>query len=139
MKIRGVMFMSVRTVLIADDEILIHRLVQPHLDRAGFQTTVVSDGARAVELVGKEPPDLIVLDVLMPKMDGLAALRLLKSTASTSSIPVIIMTSTYQSVTRNEARTCGAAGFLTKPFSPAQLLAEIARVASNSPEAPELR
>ena len=115
-------------ILLADDEVLIRRLVQPHLERAGFQTVLAENGASAVELAIKEAPEVIILDIVMPEMDGLAALRLLKSMENTSPIPVIIISARYDDATQQEAKKCGAAGFLTKSFSPAQLLAEIRRV-----------
>src|SRR6185436_3614671 len=115
-------------ILLADDEVLIRRLVQPHLERAGFQTVLAENGASAVELAIKEAPEVIILDIVMPEMDGLAALRLLKSMENTRPIPVIIISARYDNATQQEAKKCGAAGFLTKSFSPAQLLAEIRRV-----------
>ena len=121
--------MSRRTLVLADDELLIQRLVQPHLERAGFDTVIADNGVRAVELVmGARQPELIILDVVLPEIDGLAVLRLIKSTSHTNSIPVIIIGETYHAAIQSEAKSWGAVGFLTKPFSPAQLLAEINRV-----------
>ena len=117
-----------RMLLLADDEALIGLLVRPHLEKAGFQTVFADNGARAVELAIRNVPELIILDIVMPEMDGLAVLRLLKWSESTRLVPVIIVSATYDHVIHEEAKKCGAAGFLTKPFSPAQLLAEIRRV-----------
>jgi CheY-like chemotaxis protein len=121
--------MDQRMLLLVDDEILFHRLLQPHLEKAGFTIVVAINGWRAVELATRVVPTLIVLDLIMPEMDGLEALHRLKANETTRDIPVVVITSTYHSVTSKEVKTCGAVGFLTKPFSPAQLLAEIKRVA----------
>ena len=115
-------------LLLADDELLIRRLVKPHLEKAGFETVLAENGAEAFELIIKQPPEVIILDIMMPEMDGMALLRLLKSMESTKSIPVLLISVTYDNVAQNSAKALGAAGFLTKPFSPAQLLAEISRV-----------
>ncbi len=122
--------MSGRNVLLADDDELIRRLVQPHLERAGFRTLLADNGARTLEMVAAEAPEVIILDIAMPEIDGLALLRLLKSVPSTSTIPVIIITAAYERVFQQEATAWGAVSFLTKPFSPAQLLAEVRRVVS---------
>src|SRR5262245_14161205 len=115
-------------LLLADDDLLIRKLLQPHLEKAGFDVVTAENGARAVEEVTKKTPELIILDVTMPKLDGLAVLRLLKTKSWARSIPVIIITASYDEPVRKEARTWGAVSFLTKPFSPAQLLTEIKRL-----------
>ena len=122
--------MSRHSLLLADDDVLIQRLVQPHLERAGFRTLLADNGARALDLLVTEAPEVIILDIAMPEIDGLALLRMIKSTPSTASIPVIIITSAYDHPFQEEAKSWGAIGYLTKPFSPAQLLAEIRRVVS---------
>jgi CheY-like chemotaxis protein len=119
--------MAQRLLLLADDEILIQRLLKPHLERAGYQTLIAGDGACAVDLAVSEQPHLIILDIMMPKVDGLEALRVLKSSEITKEIPVLIITSAYNQLMKAEIMASGAAGLLFKPFSPAQLLAEILR------------
>ena len=116
--------------MLADDDELIRLLVQPYLERAGFRTRLADNGARARELVMTEAPEVVILDIAMPEIDGLSLLRLFKSVPSTSSIPVIIISSSYERPFQEEAKSWGAVGYLTKPFSPAQLLAEIRRVVS---------
>ena len=118
-------------LLLVDDDALMRALLKPYLERAGFQTVVAEDGVRALELVRGEPPEAVILDVVMPEMDGLALLRSLKTDEATKSIPVIIITAKYDRPTEEEAKRWGAAGYLTKPFSPAQLVAEIRRVTRN--------
>ena len=120
------------SLLLADDDVVIQRLVQPHLERAGFRTILADNGARAWELIMTEAPEIIILDIQMPEMDGLGLLRLLKSIASTKAVPVIIISASYERPLEEEAKAWGAVGFLTKPFSPAQLLAMIRRVPAKS-------
>jgi two-component system chemotaxis response regulator CheY len=115
------------TLLLADDDFLIRKLLQPHLQKAGFYTVTADNGVRAVELIMKLAPHLIILDVTMPEMDGLAVLRMIRSLSWTRAVPVIMITSSYDEFVRNEAKSWGAVGFLTKPFGPKQLLDEIKR------------
>ena len=109
-------------VLVVDDEPYMHRLLQHHLQRAGFATIDAINGREAVDLAQRESPNLIVMDVMMAEMDGLTALKELKKSDATKSIPVIMITASAHHITQQEAETSGAALFLTKPFSPTQLL-----------------
>jgi CheY-like chemotaxis protein len=124
-------------VLIVDDEPLIRVLYQKHLEGAGYQLLTAQDGAEVLEMALRERPQAIVMDVLMAKMDGLAALRGLKKNEATKAIPVVIITAHVGAhhALRQEAETCGAALLLTKPFSPSQLLAALRQVCP-TPETP---
>jgi CheY-like chemotaxis protein len=117
-----------KKVLVVDDDLLMHRLFQHHLEKAGYQMISATNGREALDIAAREVPDLIVLDVMMPEIDGLAALRALKKGDATKDIPVIIITANIHYLTRKESESCGANIFLTKPFSPTQLLNEIRRV-----------
>jgi CheY-like chemotaxis protein len=117
-----------RKVLVVDDEPVFQRLVQHHLERAGFVALNAANGRVAIEVAERESPCVIVMDLMMEDMDGLSALKQLKKGDRTKSIPVIMVTATVYPITRLEAETSGAAAFLTKPFSPAQLLAAIRRL-----------
>lgn len=119
-------------VLIVDDEPLIRMLYQKHLETAGYQMLTAQDGAEVLDLAAREHPCVIVMDVLMANVDGLAALRALKKNPTTKAIPVIIISAQLGALqlTRKEAERSGAALFLTKPFGPAQLLTAIAQVCS---------
>ena len=108
--------------LVVDDEPYMHRLLQYHLGRLGFQMLDARNGREALDVARRETPDLIVMDVMMPELDGLSALKELKKSAPTQSIPVIMITANAFHVTREEAEASGAALFLTKPFSPTQLI-----------------
>jgi CheY-like chemotaxis protein len=117
-------------VLIVDDDPLIQVLYKQQLERAGYQLVTAKDGSEAVDVASREQPQIIVMDVIMKQMDGIAALRELKKNDATSKIPVVIATETVSAhyATKKECENSGAAGFLTKPFSPAQLISEVKRI-----------
>jgi CheY-like chemotaxis protein len=115
-------------ILVVDDEPIVHRLLQHHLERAGYEMIGATNGREALELANSEAPQLIVMDVMMAEMDGLTALRSLKREEDTKEIPVIMITANSHYVTQQESEAAGASLFLTKPFSPSQLLNEIRRL-----------
>ena len=117
-----------KQILVVDDDQLMHRLFQHHLERAGYQMVSALNGREALDIVARQPPALIVMDIMMPDVDGLVALRELKKSDATKSIPVIVITANSHQLARKESETSGAAIFLTKPFSPMQLLNEIRRL-----------
>lgn len=84
----------------------------------------------ALEIAARDRPSLVVMDAMMPRMNGLTALRQLKQDEATRAIPVIILTANPHKFSREEAETIGATVFLTKPFSPTQLVSEIRRLTS---------
>jgi CheY-like chemotaxis protein len=116
-----------KKILVADDQVYMHRLLQHHLKRAGFEVLTAANGREALEQASRAQPDLVVMDVMMRELDGLAALRELKADEATRGIPVILVTTSAQ-VTAQQAGEFGAAAFFTKPFSPTLLLAEIKRL-----------
>lgn len=113
-----------KKILIVDDEPHMLRLTELSLKKGGFDLVIGRNGREAVELAVREQPNLIIMDVVMPEMDGFTALRELKANATTASIPVIMLTTRGHTVAREEAQTSGAALYITKPFSPSQLLNE---------------
>jgi CheY-like chemotaxis protein len=115
-------------VLVVDDEPFMVRLIQIVLERDGYGMIRAANGGEAVEAARRERPKLIIMDAMMPKMDGLTALRLLKADDCTRGIPVILLTANPNKFTREEAVESGATVFLTKPFSPTQLLSEIRKL-----------
>ena len=115
-------------VLIVDDEPHMLRVTELSLRKGGFQLLVGRNGLEALEIAAREKPALVVMDVLMPELDGLEALRQLKQNPETAGIPVIMLTARGHVMTRQEAGESGAALFLTKPFSPTQLLQEVKRL-----------
>lgn len=115
-------------ILIVDDEPYMLRIIELSLRKGGHQLIVGRNGREAVALARQEKPQAIVMDVLMPEMDGLQALRAVRQDPATSAIPVIMLTARGQILTRQEAEASGASLFLTKPFSPTQLLNEVERL-----------
>ena len=116
-------------ILVVDDEPYMHVLMRHHLSRAGYETLKAVNGREAVSVAVQQHPAVIIMDFMMEEMDGLVALKQLKADTGTSDIPVIMITANAHYVTRKEAESSGAVLFLTKPFSPTQLMQEIRRLA----------
>ena len=120
-------------ILVVDDEPYMHVLLRHHLTRAGFTMLKAGNGREAIELATRELPAAVIMDVMMEEMDGLAALKQLKSADGTKNIPVIMITANAHQITRDDAEKSGAALFLTKPFSPTKLLLEIQKLVLPAP------
>lgn len=112
------------------------RVTELSLRKGSYSLLIARNGLEAVDLAFRELPSLIVLDVQMPQLDGLGALRLIKADPRTAEIPVIMLTARGHSLTRVEAEGSGATMFVTKPFSPNQLLADVRRLLQPAPPAP---
>jgi two-component system response regulator ResD len=112
-----------RTILVADDDDAVRHLVALTLARGALMVVQAGDGAEALALARCLRPDLAVLDVLMPGPDGIAVCRALKADPATAAMPVVIVTAEAGPDARGRALAAGADAYLTKPFSPAALLA----------------
>ena len=119
-------------IVIAEDAPHTLRLLEMTLRKGGHQWTSVTDGAAAMSAVQAQSPDAVILDVMMPGVDGIQALAALKGNPETTSIAVILLTARGNTVTRRQAEESGATAFLTKPFSPTELLATLHRLTSKS-------
>jgi CheY-like chemotaxis protein len=117
-----------KRILVVDDEAFMHVFMAHHLKRAGYEIVAAHNGREGLACAATNRPDLVVMDVMMAEMDGLAALRELKQNDATRKVPVIMITTSAQTLTRQESEASGAALFLTKPFSPTQLVDEIKRL-----------
>jgi DNA-binding response OmpR family regulator len=113
------------TILIVDDEPDAIELVDFNLRGAGFEVISAADGAQAVSQARKHVPDLILLDVMLPKIDGLEVCKLLRRDAATASIPVIMLTAKAAEIDRVLGLELGADDYVTKPFSPRELVLRI--------------
>jgi DNA-binding response OmpR family regulator len=113
-------------ILLVDDEPSITEHLSAFLERAGYSVQCAADGRAALAAVEKEPPDLVVLDVLMPEMDGRAVLRTLR--AQGKHLPVILLTQVGEAGERAMALEEGADDYLNKPFDPRELLARVRAV-----------
>jgi DNA-binding response OmpR family regulator len=116
-------------VLVADDDPLIQRLVRTHLDRAGFRVLSAADGEAALDMAAAEQPDLIVLDLMLPRMDGFEVCRRIREF---SLVPVVMLTARGEQVDKLRGFEAGADDYLTKPFSPPELLARVRAVLRRS-------
>lgn len=123
-----------KRVLVVDDERHIVRLVQVNLERQGYEVLTAYDGVECLEKAKAERPDLIVLDVMMPRMDGFEALQRLKTDPETSHIPVIMLTARAQDRDVLKGYQYGADLYLTKPFSPLELISLVKRVFESQEE-----
>ena len=119
-----------KKILACDDERHIVRLIQVNLERSGYQVVTAFDGAEALKKVEAERPDLIVLDVMMPKMDGFEVLKRLQANPETREIPVIMLTTKAQDVDVFRGWSSGVSAYLTKPFNPLELLTFVKRIFS---------
>ncbi len=113
------------TVLVVDDEATILRLITMHLEMNAMRVRIARNGAEALAALDTEPADLVVLDVMMPEMDGAEALRRIRAT---SDIPVIMLTASTQDADRVRLLAAGADDCLTKPFNPDELAARVETV-----------
>ncbi len=120
--------MSREKILIVDDEEDILELVSYNLTRSGYETSCVGTGEEAVEATGKELPNLIVLDLMLPEMDGLEVCKALKNNSKTSHIPIIMLTARGEEADIVTGLELGADDYVTKPFSPRVLTARIKTV-----------
>jgi DNA-binding response OmpR family regulator len=112
-------------VLAADDDEDILDLVAFRLERSGYTVIVARDGEEALELAAKELPDLAVLDVMMPKVDGFEVTRRLRADETTSRMPIILLTARSQDADVQQGFDAGADDYLRKPFSPDELRARV--------------
>jgi DNA-binding response OmpR family regulator len=110
-----------RTVLVADDDPDIQNLVVLRLERSGFRVLRASDGQEALDLALSELPDLAVLDITMPKLDGCEVTRSLRAHAETVAMPVILLTARVQDDDVERGMAAGATDYVKKPFSPQEL------------------
>jgi CheY-like chemotaxis protein len=118
---------EIARILLVDDDPDIREITQITLtDVGGWQTQVAASGAEAIALARSDPPDLILLDVMMPEMDGLETLRLLRSHAETRHIPIVFLTAKVQSADIERYLELGALGVIKKPFDPMTLPEQVA-------------
>ncbi len=109
-------------VLIADDEPHIVLSLEFLLDRAGYETVAASDGEEALDLVRRLRPDLVLLDVMMPRRNGYAICQAVKSDPGLQAIPIIMLSAKGQEVEVQKGLALGASAYVTKPFGNAEVL-----------------
>jgi two-component system phosphate regulon response regulator PhoB len=114
-----------KSILIVEDEKDIADLIAYHLKQSGFSVLSAMDGASGLERARKEKPSLIILDLMLPEMDGKDVCRALKSNPLTRSIPVLILTAKAEEMDRVVGLELGADDYVTKPFSPRELVLRV--------------
>jgi len=114
-----------RTILIVDDEEDVLDLLQLVFETSGFLVRRASTGKSAVSIAYEEPPDVVLLDVMMPEMDGWQVLRTLKGDERTRRIPVVMLSARAERRDKMIGLQEGAEGYIAKPFSPAEVVREV--------------
>jgi DNA-binding response OmpR family regulator len=110
------------TVLVVDDDPVIQKLLKVNFEMEGYRVLSAADGAEGLEAARAEDPDIIILDIMMPRMNGLEALVALKGDATTQGIPVILLSAKAQAGDVQAGLDRGADAYVTKPFDPLELL-----------------
>jgi len=117
--------MAGEQILVVDDEKSIAEAVRYNLVKAGFRVATAADGETAIRRCREEPPDLVLLDLMLPKADGLQVCRTLKQDARTRGVPIIMLTVKGEETDKVVGLELGADDYLTKPFSPRELVARV--------------
>ena len=119
-------------ILVADDDVDIRELVEFKLSTLGHEIVAVHDGAAAVDACREHKPDLAVLDVMMPGMSGLDAIRVIRNDPALAGIPVILLTARAQETDVETGFESGADDYITKPFSPRELASRVQALLARS-------
>jgi len=112
-------------VLVVDDEEYIQHILNFSFGAEGYEVITAADGEEAVTVARSEKPDIIVLDIMMPKMDGYEACKQIKADPQTQNIPVILLTAKGREVDRKLGAEAGADDYVVKPFSPGRLIERV--------------
>src|SRR5213082_3223159 len=129
---------SARNILIVEDESDVTDLLALNLRKAGFKTLAAADGAIGLQKARDNRPDFVILDLMLPKMSGLEVCRILKSDTATSQIPILMLTAKAEEIDRIVGLEFGADDYVTKPFSPREILLRIRAILRRG-EKPEER
>lgn len=120
---------SALRAVVADDSSVIRDLVAVNLELEGFEVLTAADGEAAVELVRREQPDVVTLDVVMPRLDGFEAVSRLRADPATAHIPIVVVTGRAQAADVARGEELGVDAYLTKPFEPSELVEVVIRLA----------
>jgi DNA-binding response OmpR family regulator len=113
-------------ILVVDDDPVIQKLLEVNFQMEGYDVATAGDGVEALASVAAERPDAVVLDVMMPKIDGIEVLRRLKADPATSTLPVLLLSARAQASDIADGLDAGADAYMTKPFDPVDLLERVA-------------
>lgn len=120
--------MALGKVLVVDDEVYILHILDFSLGAEGFEVITANNGELAIEKAKQEKPDLIVLDIMMPVLDGYETCRRLKRESETKNIPVVLLTAKGRDVDKRLGYEVGAVDYIVKPFSPNRLIERIQEI-----------
>lgn len=121
-------FSPMTNILVAEDEPQTAQLIEFKLKQQGYAVTIVSNGEQALKMLSANPPSLLILDGMMPVMDGFEVLRRVREDQKTRAIPVIMLTAKSREKDVVTGLELGASDYIVKPFSPAELVARIKKV-----------
>ena len=127
-----------KKILVVDDEKDLTALVSLHMKMAGFEVLTASNGEKALDLSREEKPDLIILDLMLPKIDGWQVCERLQQDIATQDIPVIMLTARAETEDKLKGFEAGADDYVTKPFSPRELVARVKRVLARAEAEPTM-
>jgi DNA-binding response OmpR family regulator len=113
---------------VVEDDSALNQLVGAYVELAGFDYRAALDGKSALRAASERPPSVVILDLMLPDMDGFEVCRKLKSDQHTARIPVLMLTALTQDESRRRGLECGAAAYMTKPFDPDELMNAIRQV-----------
>jgi DNA-binding response OmpR family regulator len=120
------------SVLVVDDDPVILRLLQVNFDLEGIEVVTAVDGEEGLKLAQTNPPDLVISDIMMPKVNGLELLAALRSSPDTASLPVILLSAKAQVADVQRGLELGADDYVTKPFDPLELIDRVYKVLAKS-------
>ncbi len=126
-------------ILLVEDDRDIAELVERYLQKAGFSTEVLSSGRDALKALAERPPDLLILDLMLPHVDGLEICRVARGNSRTAAIPIIMLTARVDESERIVGLEIGADDYIAKPFSPNELVARVRALLRRTQRQPEAR
>ncbi len=112
-------------ILVVDDDPVIQKLLEVNFQMEGYDVATAGDGAEALASVAAQRPDAVVLDVMMPKIDGIEVLRRMKADPETAAVPVLLLSARAQAKDIADGLDAGADAYMTKPFDPVELLERV--------------
>jgi DNA-binding response OmpR family regulator len=112
-------------ILVVDDDPVIQKLLEVNFQMEGYDVATAGDGAEALASVAAQRPDAVVLDVMMPKIDGIEVLRRMKADPGTAAVPVLLLSARAQAKDIADGLDAGADAYMTKPFDPVELLERV--------------
>ena len=128
-----------RAVLVVEDEKAIADLVKLHLEQQGYEVHLAPEGRRALELLRDRKPSLVVLDLMLPDMDGLDILKIIRQDAASARLPVILLTARAEEADRILGLEIGADDYVVKPFSPRELMLRVGKLIASREDVQERR